>query len=153
MAGPYIGLMPTTPDDGSRPRDDRTPALGDRTPADLVGRGISRAKLIREVSLWVVALLSAAAGALALQLTGNWGWSLAAFAVVLTVTMYLRSVLTRRWTDRSRQRAVDAMVAEQLAKDAEAARRRAERAEHDHPSAHRNRRKPQANPYRRRADR
>ncbi|MPN24630.1 hypothetical protein SDC9_172031 [bioreactor metagenome] len=84
-----------------------------------------------------------------MQLTGSWGWSLGAFAVTLTVTMYLRSVLTRRWTDRSQRQAVDALVADQLAKDAEAARRREERAANDHPSAHRNRRKPQANPYRR----
>lgn len=134
--------MPSTP-------DDRPPSLGDRSPADIIRRGISRGKLVRELGLWIVALVSAGAGALGMQLTGSWGWSLAAFAVTLTVTMLLRSVLTRRWTDRSRQKAVDAMVTDQLAKDAEAARRREERAAKDHGSAHHSRRKPQANPYRR----
>lgn len=145
--------MPATPDDARRrPGNDHRP-LGDRSPADLVGRGIGRAKLFREISLWVVALLSATAGAVAMQLTNSWGWSLAAFAVVVAATMLLRSVLIRRWTDRSQQRAVEAMVADQLAKDAEAARLRAERAAHDHPTGRRTRRKPQANPYRRKGDR
>ncbi|QGF22706.1 hypothetical protein [Raineyella fluvialis] len=140
--------MSSAPDD--RPQRKR---LGDLSPADLVGRGIDRAKLIREVGLWVVALLSAAAGALALQYTGQWSWSIAAFAVTLTVTMVARSLLTRRWTDRSRQRAVDAMVADQLAKDAEAARRREERAAHEPRSAQPGRRRPRANPYRRQSHR
>lgn len=144
--------MPTTPDDARRPGNDHQPH-GDRSPADTVGRGIRRAKLFREISLWVVALLSATAGAVAMQLTNSWGWSLAAFAVVVTATMFLRSFLNRRWTDRSQQRAVEAMVADQLAKDAEAARLREERAAQDHPSARRTRRKPQANPYRRKGDR
>lgn len=127
---------------------DRPKRLGEHSPADLFGRGTLRGKVLKELSLWVVALLSAGAGAIGMQVGGSWAWSVSSFAVVLIVLMLARSLLLRRFTERAADRTTEALVAEQRARQLEADRRRAEHAARLKAAGQRPVHKPRANPYR-----
>lgn len=134
----------------SSPDPDREPSLGDRSPADLLrgGPGI-RAKLVKELSLWIVAALAAGAGALGMQFGGTWGWSLLAFGVTLVALLLVRVrvliALDRRTEAQKEAERVATVEAAELA----ASRRREERDMRRHYSTPQRPKKPRANPYRR----
>lgn len=135
----------------SSPTPDHPKRLGDRSLAE-VFRGSNRIKLARELSLWLVAMLSAGAGALGMQVGGGWGWSFLYFAVALVVLMLVRFRVMKALVRRADSATAAALEAErrsvELAAERareERARERAARRKDTGPRAH----KPRANPYRR----
>lgn len=135
----------------SSPSPDQPKRLGDRSPAEIFRRGSTRAKVVKELSLWVVAALSAGAGALGMQLGGAWAWSFLYFAVTLVVLMFIRSQVLSAFTRRSAGVTADALAAERRAEESAAARRREER-DAKQKDAGQRARKPRANPYRKKDD-
>lgn len=132
------------------PTPDREPSLGDRSPADLVRGGAStRAKLLKELSLWVVAALAAGAGALGMQLGGTWGWSLLAFGVTLAVLLLVRLRVLVALDRRTEAEKAAARAADERAARLAAERRREERDLRRHYSTPQRPHKPRGNPYRR----
>lgn len=129
------------------PQSDDKP-LGERSPADLVRRGgPSRYKLAKEGSLWVVALLAAGAGAIGMQVKGTWLWSIAVFAMVLSVLMLVRSQVLKSLRARAAGQAAEELAAEQRARELAAEYRREEKAARKKDTGGRTH-KPRANPYR-----
>ena len=134
----------------SSPSPDREPSLGDRSPADLLsGRHTTRAKLLKELSLWVVAAVAAGAGALGMQIGGTWGWSLLAFGVTLAVLLLVRLRVLVALDSRTEAEKAAALAAEQQAARLAAQERRAEREVRRHYSTPQRPHKPRGNPYRR----
>lgn len=129
---------------------DPSKRLVDRSPADIV-RGVTRTKVVKELSLWVVAVLSAGAGALGMQLGGAWAWSFLYFAVTLVVLMFIRSQVLSALTRRSAGATADALAAERRAEELAAARRREERDAKQRDAGNRAH-KPRTNPYRKKGD-
>ncbi|SDB99883.1 hypothetical protein GA0111570_11390 [Raineyella antarctica] len=134
----------------SRTDDPDDKSLGDLSPAEIFRRGSTRAKVVKELSLWIVAAVSAGAGALGMQVGGSWGWSFLWFAVTLVVMMFLRAQVLRAISRRAGSATAAAMAAERQAEEMAAALRREERAARQKEAAHRPR-KPRANPYRKKS--
>lgn len=136
----------------SSPTPDRPKRLGERSLADVFSGGTNRIKLAREISLWIVALLSAGAGALGMQVGGGWGSSVLSFGVALVVLMLVRFQVMKALVRRADSATAAALEAERRATQLAAQRAREER---DRERAARRQdagqrgHKPRANPYRR----
>lgn len=131
------------------PSPDPSKRLFDRSPIDIV-RGVTRAKVLKELSLWVVAALSAGAGALGMQLGGSWGWSFLYFVLTLLVLMFLRSQLLRSLDHRTETEKAAALAAERRTAELNAARAREDRAMRKEASSRAH--KPRPNPYRQKGE-
>lgn len=128
-------------------------SLGSVSPAEIaegIKKGTTRDQLFRELRLWLVAGISAGAGALAMWWSdGSWAWSIAAFTVVFLITFFFRSQYERKVKERRAAEAADLLAAKREAARTERAPRSNQprsRGKSERPH------KPRANPYRKKKD-
>lgn len=126
--------------------------LGSMSPAELAAsakEGTTRDTVWRELRLWLVAAISAGAGALGMYLSdGSWLVSIAMFAVVFLVAFFIRAQYERKVTERRAAALADRIAADQAARREAAEERQRQAAEQHRQSQHRPH-KPRSNPYRR----